>query len=78
MGKRPQLPKELEALSSQESAMAQSGKEQEEQETEIENLRFLVDLFHQCTERHPTDRPTSESIHKMLLIQTRAFTSSIS
>ena len=73
MGKRPQLPEELEALGTQEPAMSQSGKEPEGgPETEVENLRFLVDLFLQCTERNPTDRPTAENVYKMLLTQTRS------
>lgn len=75
MGKRPQLPEELEALGSQEPEVAQSGKE-EGPETEVEKLGFLVDLVRRCTEGNPTDRPTAENLYKMLLTQTRTFTSS--
>lgn len=75
MGKRPQLPEELEALGSQEPEMAQSGKE-EGPETEVEKLGFLVDLVRRCTKGNPTDRPTAENLYKMLLTQTRTFTSS--
>lgn len=75
MGKRPQLPEELEALGSQEPEMVRSGKE-EGPETEVEKLGFLVDLVRRCTEGNPTDRPTAENLYKMLLTQTRTFTSS--
>ncbi|XP_039040154.1 uncharacterized protein LOC120178362 isoform X2 [Hibiscus syriacus] len=63
MGKRPRLPEELEALESlTETAMTQSGTE-----AETETIRFLVDIFRQCTEENPVDRPTAEDIHDMLL-----------
>lgn len=75
-GKRPQLPEELKALGSQEPSVSRSSKELEGPEAEVENLRFLVDLFIQCTERNPTDRPTAENVYKMLHTQTRTFTGS--
>ncbi|KAA8527650.1 hypothetical protein F0562_034955 [Nyssa sinensis] len=49
-GKRPRLTDKLEALGLlQEPAMAQSGTQLEGQEAESETLRFLVDVFRQCT-----------------------------
>ncbi|KAE8718367.1 protein argonaute 10-like isoform X1 [Hibiscus syriacus] len=63
MGKRPRLPEELEAVESlTETAMTQSGTE-----AETETIRFLIDIFRQCTEENPVDRPTAEGLHDMLL-----------
>ncbi|KAK8661435.1 hypothetical protein V6N13_091039 [Hibiscus sabdariffa] len=73
MGKRPRLPEELEALesSSTETAMTQSGTE-----AETETIRFLVDIFRQCTEENPVDRPTAEDLHNLLLKDTNDFRNS--
>ncbi|XVF38298.1 hypothetical protein REPUB_Repub20aG0088700 [Reevesia pubescens] len=77
MGKRPRLPVELEALeSSSESAMTQSGSELDGTEAEVETLTFLVDVFCQCTEENPSDRPTAENLYDMFLEHTNAFRSS--
>ncbi|XWS08908.1 hypothetical protein CRYUN_Cryun40dG0041100 [Craigia yunnanensis] len=74
MGKRPRLPEELEALVSlTESAMTQSGTELDGTEAEIETLKFLVDVFRQCTEENPTDRPTAEDLYDMLLEHSNGF-----
>lgn len=69
MGERPRLTDELEELGSvDEPAMTQSGTEVDApEESEIETLRFLVDLFRRCTERNPTDRPTAKELHRMLV-----------
>ncbi|XP_015888142.1 uncharacterized protein LOC107423136 [Ziziphus jujuba] len=76
-GKRPKLTNELEGLGSlNEPAMSQSDTELEEKEDELEALRFLVDLFRQCTKENPMDRPTAEDLHEMLLSRTSKFASS--
>ncbi|KAH6821620.1 Leucine-rich repeat protein kinase family protein [Perilla frutescens var. hirtella] len=56
-GERPKLTDELEAL-------AQSD---EELERQSETLRFLTKLFHQCTEKNPSDRPSAKKIYDLLL-----------
>ena len=71
MSKRPQLTDELEVLSSMsEPTIIQSGEELEKSDAEVDLLKFLVDLFHRCVEENPTERPTAEEIHKMLLAHT--------
>lgn len=67
MGKPPQLTDELEALSSNdEPTMVQSGEEPEKLDAEVDTLKFLVDLYHQCVEENPTKRPTAEEVYEML------------
>ncbi|KAB1222163.1 Kinase and exchange factor for Rac B [Morella rubra] len=69
MGIRPPLTGELEVLLSRnEPELAQSGIELGASETDSETMRFLADLFNHCTEAKPTDRPTAQNIHKMLLL----------
>lgn len=69
MGIRPPLTGELEVLLSRnEPELAQSGIELGASETDSETMRFLADLFNHCTEANPTDRPTAQNIHKMLLL----------
>ncbi|XP_027365180.1 uncharacterized protein LOC113872105 [Abrus precatorius] len=71
MGKRPRLTEELEVLSSMnEPRMIQSGEELEKSDAELDTLKFLVNLFHRCVEDNPSERPTAEEIHKMLLAHT--------
>ncbi|CAK7327136.1 unnamed protein product [Dovyalis caffra] len=56
-GKRPPLTDELEALGSMdEHLVTQSGSNLEGPEAESETLRFLIDLFRQCTKENPADR----------------------
>ncbi|PNT15386.2 hypothetical protein POPTR_010G081400v4 [Populus trichocarpa] len=70
-GKRPPLTDELEALGSiDEHLVTQSGSDLEGPEVESETLRFLVDLFCQCTKENPADRPTASDIYKLLLART--------
>ncbi|KAF5466065.1 hypothetical protein F2P56_016022 [Juglans regia] len=77
MGKRPLLTDELESLgSATEPAMAQSGVELVGSEAELETLRFLVDLFRQCTEENPKNRPTADDLYEMLVLRTSNLTSS--
>ncbi|KAF7806914.1 Mitogen-activated protein kinase kinase kinase 1 [Senna tora] len=68
LGKPPQLTDELEALSSMnEPTMIQSGEEPEKSDTEVDMLKFLIDLYHRCVEENPAKRPTAEKIYEMLL-----------
>lgn len=77
MGKRPKLTEELESLgSSTEHTRAELGAGLEKPESESETLRFLVHLFHHCTEENPTDRPTARDIYETLLARTSKLTSS--
>lgn len=75
-GERPGLTEELEALRVEARAMGKSNKEMESTGAETETLRFLIGLFCQCTEENPSERPTAENLHKMLLEQTSSFTNS--
>lgn len=76
MGKRPKLTDELEALRPLDKpAMAQSAAELEKTEADLDVLRFLVDLFCQCTEENPESRPTADSLYKLLLERSTQFTS---
>lgn len=71
MGKPPQLTDDLEALSSMsEPTMIQSSEDPEKSDTEVDGVKFLVDLFHRCVEENPTKRPTAEEIYEVLLAQT--------
>lgn len=78
MGKRPSLTEELESLgSATEPAMAPSGVvDLAGSEAELETLRFLVDLFRQCTGENPKNRPTADDLYEMLVLRTSNLTSS--
>ncbi|GAB4851027.1 hypothetical protein Ancab_030325 [Ancistrocladus abbreviatus] len=76
-GKRPPLPNDLEVLLSlKDPAMAKSSTKLEGTDTEFEVLRFLVDIFCRCTRANPTDRPTAENLHEMLIAKASSFSSS--
>ncbi|XP_052190200.1 uncharacterized protein LOC127799939 [Diospyros lotus] len=77
-GKRPPLTEELEALVLSEGpAMSQSGTDPGRLEAAgLETLKFLVDVYRQCTEKNPADRPTSDSLYNMLLARTNSLTGS--
>ncbi|EOY15683.1 Leucine-rich repeat protein kinase family protein, putative [Theobroma cacao] len=63
MGKRPPLTDELEALLLlDEFAISQ---ELDRPKSEIESLRFLINVFHRCTVENPTDRPKAEELYEM-------------
>lgn len=75
MGKRPQLSNELEALlpkNDPKVSTAGSGEGSEESAT----LRFLVDLYKQCTERNPVDRPKAADIYELLVAHMSTLNSS--
>lgn len=67
MGKRPQLTDELEALGAVEEEDDDDSKETELQTEEYKTLRFLIDIYRQCTQDDPYDRPTAIRLYKMLL-----------
>ncbi|OVA03456.1 Protein kinase domain [Macleaya cordata] len=78
MGRRPQLTDELEVLTSseEEPEMERSRTEVEGMKAEEEEtLRLLVDLFQQCTEVNPEDRPTARDIYETLQAQSISFAS---
>ncbi|KAK9137477.1 hypothetical protein Sjap_008071 [Stephania japonica] len=68
-GQPPSLPKELDDLRSSKSVDA---------DAEVESkatMRFLVGLFHQCTQSNPNDRPTAVQLYDMLQEHTNNFVS---
>ena len=56
--------------------MAQSAEELEQTEDDLDTLRFLVDLFSQCTAENPENRPTADRLYELLLERSTEFTSS--
>ncbi|XP_062108307.1 uncharacterized protein LOC133819151 [Humulus lupulus] len=75
MGKRPQLTDELEDMGlSSEPEIAQSGSELDEKKADSDALKFLVDLFRQCTKENPTDRPMAKELYEMLIAQSSKLT----
>ncbi|XP_050372064.1 uncharacterized protein LOC126789986 [Argentina anserina] len=77
IGKRPKLTDELEAFQPLKNpARAQSAEETDQTDTDLDGLRFLVDLFSQCTVDNPESRPTADSLYKSLLERSTKLTSS--
>lgn len=71
-GKRPQLPEELEAMAAskpelEDLAKSCSGSDLDKEQSESRILRFLVSIYHWCTEKDPNDRPTAENLYNLLL-----------
>lgn len=71
-GKRPQLPKELEVMAASKAeledlAKSCSGSDLDKKQSESRILRFLVSIYHWCTEKDPDNRPTAESLYNLLL-----------
>lgn len=71
-GKRPELPKELEAMTAskeelEDLAKSCSGSDSDNKLSESGILRFLVSIYHWCTEKDPDDRPTAENLYHLLL-----------
>jgi hypothetical protein len=58
-GKRPQLTDELEALGSSEDG-------------ESKDIRLIIDLYRQCTEENPADRPTAQNLYSIFLARTKS------
>lgn len=68
---------DLELLGSlEESSRSKSSKKLEEADSELESLRFLVDLFHECTNGNPAERPTAEDLYDILLSKTTTLAAS--
>ncbi|KAI3774434.1 hypothetical protein L1987_48989 [Smallanthus sonchifolius] len=63
-GKRPLLTDELEALGPAEDTEAPQP-ETEEYKKE-KTLRFLIDIYRNCTKADPNDRPTAEQLYQTL------------
>lgn len=64
MKQRPMLPPKLEALAKSEEATAES--DLGLSETDTKNMKLLLDLFYQCTEGDPADRPTAIDVFDKL------------
>ncbi|CAH8336792.1 unnamed protein product [Eruca vesicaria subsp. sativa] len=61
-GKRPKLPEELETLASETEEEETANKLSEEYdltESDLDTMRFLIDVFHCCTMESPTGTSTS-------------------
>lgn len=61
MGERPRLTDDLEALALSDAEL----------ECDSDTLRFLVKLYHQCTEKNPIDRPSAQKIYNLLVDRAR-------
>ncbi|KAJ9538320.1 hypothetical protein OSB04_031053, partial [Centaurea solstitialis] len=64
MGKRPVLTEELEELSPEEDS------EEVQQSVEYKKkrkLRFLIDIYRQCTKDDPSKRPSANEVYQMLV-----------
>ena len=69
-GKRPKLPKKLETLISETEEEESTNKLSEVfdlTEPDLDTMRFLIDVFHQCTEESPSDRLNAGDLHEMIL-----------
>ena len=74
-GKRPKLPEELETLASETEEEESANKLREEldlTESDLDTMRFLIDLFHCCTMESPSDRLSAEDLHEMILSWTKS------
>lgn len=71
-GKRPPLTEELEALGElEELSKSKSPKKLEgTTDSEVEDLKFLIDVFRKCTNGNPDERPTAEDLYEMVLAKT--------
>ncbi|CAH8390500.1 unnamed protein product [Eruca vesicaria subsp. sativa] len=75
-GKRPKLPEELETLISETEEEDESAKKLREEydltESDLDTMRFLIDVFHLCTEESPLDRLDAGDLHEMILSWTKS------
>ncbi|XP_071685901.1 uncharacterized protein [Rutidosis leptorrhynchoides] len=74
MGKRPLLTDELEAMGPAEDTQVTISQSKTEEYKKEKMLRFLIDIYRQCTKEDPNDRPTAEKLYHIL----RDFSSSSS
>ncbi|PWA39855.1 leucine-rich repeat protein kinase family protein [Artemisia annua] len=65
LGIRPLLTDELEALGPVED-IEETESESEEYKKE-KTMRFLIDIYRQCTKESPSDRPTAEKLYRTLV-----------
>lgn len=73
-GKRPKLPEKLEKLISETEGDKSTDKLREEldlTESDLDTMRFLIDVFHLCTEESPLDRLNAADLHEMILLRTK-------
>ncbi|KAI4311294.1 hypothetical protein MLD38_036199 [Melastoma candidum] len=73
-GERPKLTDEIESLISSDDTATCSSLQKVRLEFDMEAFRTLVDLFRQCTQKNPTDRPSAGDIYKSLLDRANSFT----
>ncbi|XP_071714915.1 uncharacterized protein [Rutidosis leptorrhynchoides] len=66
MGKRPVLTDELEAMGPAEDTDVTKSKSKTEEYKKEKTMRFLIDIYRQCTKEDPSDRPTAEKIYQIL------------
>ncbi|KAL1188836.1 Serine/threonine-protein kinase STY13 [Cardamine amara subsp. amara] len=71
-GKRPKLPEKLETLSSETEEEDKLREELDLTESDLDTMRFLINVFHCCTEESPLDRPNARDLHEMILSQTKS------
>lgn len=76
-GKRPKLPEELETLISETEGDddESANKLREEYDltaSDLDTMRFLIDVFHLCTEESPLDRLNAGDLHEMILSRTKS------
>ncbi|KAF8111697.1 hypothetical protein N665_0073s0055 [Sinapis alba] len=77
-GKRPKLPEELETLISEteeeedESSVKKVREEYDLTESDLDTMRFLIDVFHLCTEESPLERLNAGDLHEMILSWTKS------
>ncbi|KAJ8543449.1 hypothetical protein K7X08_005972 [Anisodus acutangulus] len=80
VGKRPQLPEELEVMAASKAELEDLAKScsvsnLDKKLSESRILRFLVSLCRLCTEKDPGDRPTVENLYNLLLTCANSFPS---
>ncbi|KAG2267375.1 hypothetical protein Bca52824_061930 [Brassica carinata] len=75
-GKRPKLPEELETLISETEEDDESANKLREEydltESDLDTMRFLIDVFRLCTEESPLDRLSGGDLHEMILSWTKS------
>ncbi|KAG2260374.1 hypothetical protein Bca4012_008513 [Brassica carinata] len=74
-GKRPKLPEELETLASEteeEEAASKLREEYDLSESDLDTMRFLIDVFHCCTMESPSERLSAEDLHEMILSRSKS------
>ncbi|KAF2559924.1 hypothetical protein F2Q68_00012824 [Brassica cretica] len=75
-GKRPKLPEELETLISETEEDDESANKLREEydltESDLDTMRFLIDVFRLCTEESPLDRLNAGDLHEMILSWTKS------